>query len=169
MKSRWTRLFENLDSIGAAISMTAMMLVSTAQILGRITGFNIVWSIEVNRYLLIYLVFFGLSSAIQVNGHMGSEFLSHWVNEKGKFYLAILNKTFFLSFALLMLYSGTNMVKMHSLTRQMTASLPHNIPVAYISFILPVGFLFAAIHLSRQIWRSIKKELGRRRVAIKHE
>lgn len=148
--------------------MTAMMLVATAQILGRITGFNIVWSIEINRYLLIYLVFFGLSSAIQVNGHIGSEFLSNWVNEKGKFYLAILNKTFFLSFALLMLHSGINMVKMHSLTRQMTASLPFNVPVFYISLILPVGFVFAAIHLSVQIWRIFKGELARRRIVIKH-
>lgn len=168
MKSQWKRFFVNLDSVGAAISMTAMMLVATAQILGRITGFNIVWSIEINRYLLIYLVFFGLSSAIQVNGHIGSEFLSNWVNEKGKFYLAILNKTFFLSFALLMLHSGINMVKMHSLTRQMTASLPFNVPVFYISLILPVGFVFAAIHLSVQIWRIFKGELARRRIVIKH-
>jgi len=159
-------LHHHFDTVAAAVFLSAMMGMTTAQIIGRVTGFQIPWTIEVNRYLLIYLVFFGVSSAARAKAHIGTEFLQNFLGGRTAFYLWLLNQFIFLFFSIVMVYTGVSMVQMHLLTQQVTASLPVNISVAYISVILPIGFGLTAINLIVVILEGIRAEKDRRRAEL---
>jgi TRAP-type C4-dicarboxylate transport system permease small subunit len=166
MKGVLFKLYRNFDTVGATLAMTAMLGMTTFQIAGRLSGVPVTWTIEANRYLLIYLVFLGISEATKREAHIGTEFLRSWVSPKIRFYLWLLTQGGFLLFAILMIYSGIAMVKMHYLSHQLTVSFPYNFSVSYVSVILPIGFSFTALRLIEIIWKGILEEKRNRRSGL---
>jgi len=158
MKRGLLKIYQNFDKMGAILAMAAMIGVTVLQIVGRLTAVHVPWTIEISRYLLIYLGFLGLSEATKTQEHIGTEFLQHWVGPKVKFYLWLFIQICFLIFSIFMVYSGIDMVKMHHLSRQFTVSLPLNFPISYVSIIIPVAFGFTSMHLIGLIRKGVLEE-----------
>jgi TRAP-type C4-dicarboxylate transport system permease small subunit len=166
MKEVLFKLYRNFDTFGATLAMIVMVGMTTFQIAGRLSGVHVPWTIEANRYLLIYLVFLGISEATKSEAHIGTEFLRHWVGPRTGFYVWLFVQGCFLLFAVLVIYSGIAMVQMHHLSHQLTVSFPFNFPVSYISLILPIGFSFTALRLIEIIWKRILEEKRNRRSGL---
>jgi C4-dicarboxylate transporter DctM subunit len=152
------KIYKNFESYGIIIGTIGMIGVTVLQIVGRITNIHVPWTIELNRYLLIYISFLGLSEAAKRQEHIGTEFLSHLVGPREKYYLWVVVQILFLIFSIYIVYSGFEMVLMHYYSNQLTVSLPYNFSIAFISLILPVGFIFTSLHLTGSIYSSIKEK-----------
>jgi len=153
----WTiKIYKKLESYGIIAGTIGMIGVTVLQIIGRLTNVHVPWTIELNRYLLIYISFLGLSEATKGQEHIGTEFLQHLLSPKKKYYLWITVQFLFLIFSLYMIFAGIEMVRMHYQSNQMTVSLPINFSIAFISVILPIGFTLNSLHLIDLIYNSLR-------------
>lgn len=152
------KIYKNFERLGIIAGMLGMIGVTVLQIIGRLTNVHVPWTIELNRYLLIYISFLGLSEATKGQEHIGTEFLHHLLGQRKKYYLWLTIQLLFLSFSIYIIFAGFEMVRMHYQSNQMTVSLPVNFSIAFISIILPIGFTFNSFHIIGLIYNSIKNK-----------
>lgn len=162
MKDPLLVTYRNFGKYGTIFFMIVLILVTVIQVLGRITGIHVTWTIESSRYILMFLTYLGLSEATKTQEHIGTEFLQTFAGEKIKFYLWFVIQIIFLIFSIYMVISGIDMVIMHHQSRQMTVSLPWNFRISYISVILPVGFSFNSLHILGLIYDRVGKKKAMR-------
>jgi TRAP-type C4-dicarboxylate transport system permease small subunit len=158
MKDSLLSVYRNFERVGVIIFMTFLIAVTVLQVFGRITGIHVPWTIEFSRYLLIVITYLGLSEATKTQEHIGTEFLQAFGSEGIKFYLWLIVQIIFLIFSIYMVLSSIDMVIMHYQSNQMTASLPYNFSISYISIILPIGFAFTSLHIVRLLWDKFAKK-----------
>jgi TRAP-type transport system small permease protein len=147
MKDLLLTVYREFERVGTIGFMILLIAVTVLQVLGRITGIHVTWTIESSRYLLMYITYLGLSEATKVQEHVGTEFLQTFVSKKVKNCLWFMIQIIFLTFSIYMILSGIDMVAMHHQSKQMTVSLPYNFSISYISIILPIGFAFTSLHI----------------------
>ncbi len=158
MKALLLTFYREFERVGTIVFMILLIAVTVLQVLGRITGIHVTWTIESSRYILMFVTYLGLSEATKTQEHIGTEFLQTFAGEKIKFYLWFAIQIIFLIFSIYMVISGIEMVIMHHQSRQMTVSLPWNFRISYISAILPVGFFFTSLHILGLIYDRARKK-----------
>lgn len=158
MKEVLLTVYREFERVGTIVFMIFLIAVTLLQVLGRITGIHVTWTIEASRYILMFVTYLGLNEATKTQEHIGTEFLQAFAGEKIKFYLWFVIQIIFLIFSIYMVISGIDMVIMHHQSRQMTVSLPWNFRISYISVILPVGFFFTSLHILGLIYDRVGKK-----------
>jgi TRAP-type transport system small permease protein len=157
MKDAVLAIHRNFGRIGIIILMTALVVVTVLQVMGRIMNFHVPWIIELSRYLLILLAYVGLSEATKRQEHIGTEFLQTFVSGKVADVIWLMIQVIFLIFSIYMVFAGSAMVIMHYQSNQMTVSLPYNFKIAYISLIMPLGFAISVVHIVGLIYDRFTK------------
>jgi TRAP-type transport system small permease protein len=158
MKDVLLTAYRGFEGAGIIVFMIFLIAVTVLQVIGRITGIHVSWTIEFSRYLLIIITYLGLSEATRTQEHIGTEFLQTFASNRIKNCLWFIIQIVFLVFAIYMIFSGIDMVAMHHQSKQMTVSLPYNFSISYISIILPIGFAFTSLHIIGLIFDKLTKK-----------
>lgn len=159
MKDFILTVYREFERVGTIVFMIFLIAVTVLQVLGRITGIHVTWTIELSRYVLIFITYLGLSEATKTQEHVGTEFLQTFASNKVKNCLWLIVQVIFLTFSIYMIFSGIDMVVMHHQSKQMTVSLPYNFSISYISIILPIGFAFTSVHILGLIFDKVTKKV----------
>lgn len=136
------RLSRVLMAIVAAL-LAALTIVVTFQVLGRYVPFipRPLWTEEIARWLLAWLVFLGAAIALRRSDHFVIDVIPRRVEEKAGRALQVLVLVAVFAISLILLVGGALMTQ-GGLTRISTASGLH---LAWAFAALPVGGLFMTI------------------------
>lgn len=130
----------------AIILMFAMAVIVAAAVVFRYV-FNdpLFWAGEVSIFLLIYITFIGGSLGLKYKTQASVTLLTDYLPEKINKWVAILAHIFMLIFMVILLFYCFTWITSSSVAIQRSSAilLPMWIPYA----ILPIGLLFATIHL----------------------
>jgi C4-dicarboxylate transporter, DctQ subunit len=130
----------------AIILMFAMAVIVAAAVVFRYV-FNdpLFWAGEVSIFLLIYITFIGGSLGLKYKTQASVTLLTDYLPEKVNKWVAVLAHVFMLLFMAILLFYCFTWINSSSVAIQRSSAilLPMWIPYA----ILPVGLLFATIHL----------------------
>lgn len=100
------------------------------------------WTEELARYCLVWITFLGAAFAMSRKAHIGLEFLKNLMPNKGQKILSVLAALIGLSFFIIMLFQGYELM-----SRSMTQLSPVlRIPMGVIYSVLPISALLLIIN-----------------------
>ncbi len=130
----------------AIILMFAMAVIVAAAVVFRYV-FNapLFWAGEVSIFLLIFITFIGGSLGFKYKTQASMTLVTDYLPEKVQKWVAVLAHIFMLAFMAILLFYCFNWITSSSVSIQRSSAilLPMWIPYS----ILPIGLLFATIHL----------------------
>jgi TRAP-type C4-dicarboxylate transport system permease small subunit len=138
-----------------AVMLGVMSILVIAQVISRfVIQFPIIWSEELSRYLMVYIVFAGASLAIRHNQLISIEILPESLSEKKREILIIFVMILSIVFFGILFFQGLSMIG--HVKDQMSAGLGISMSYAYAA--IPIGsFLLALNSLAFILELSSKK------------
>lgn len=130
---------EWLDSICGVlciICLTAMVLLTGAQIVCRIWFTALAWSEELTRYLMVWGTFLGASCVYRRSGHISVTVLQSFCPPKVRTGMVVLCHLLCGAFFVAATYYGIEYMQMQS--RQLSAAL--RVPMSRVYMAIPLGF-----------------------------
>jgi TRAP-type C4-dicarboxylate transport system permease small subunit len=125
----------------------------------RFLGSAILWVGDINRYLLLCIVFFAVALTLQEDGHVRADIVVAQVqNTVFKSILSILASTFSLGYCGFLLWK-TSALFIRSIELNMKTSSQVSIPISWLYFVIILGALLLFTVITLQIIESI---FGRR-------
>ncbi|RSD29024.1 TRAP transporter small permease [Mesobacillus subterraneus] len=141
----------------AIVLMFAMaVIVSAAVVFRYVFKEPLFWAGEVSIFLLIYITFIGGSLGLKYKTQASVTLVTDYLPEKIKKWVAVLAHVFMLAFMAILLFYCFTWITSSSVAIQRSSAilLPMWIPYA----ILPVGLLFATIHLISNMLEIFKNQ-----------
>lgn len=138
------------------ITSALMVLVIFLQVIMRyFLGDSLRWSEELARYLFIWMIYIGVSSAVKYQKHIAVDALANAFKEKGQIILNIVANFLFLAFAVTMTFIGYDLT-MTMVDRGQTApTLPISMSLVYAAG--PVGMGLTSIRILQHLISQFKK------------
>jgi TRAP-type C4-dicarboxylate transport system permease small subunit len=132
-----------------------MLIIVLLGIASRATGlFNIFWSEEVGRYMMIWTGFLGAVLALRLGSHVGIEFLVRRLPRVPSLIASLLNQILMLYFLYFMVVQGIGLVKMAARTEQLSPM--SDLPLSYIYAIIPATGVLMGAQLILQIVQNVR-------------
>ncbi|MCH5276313.1 MAG: TRAP transporter small permease [Desulfovibrionaceae bacterium] len=157
----WDNLEEYLCCVLLAVIVTLLMI----QVLFRyVGGHSIAWSEEVCRFTFLYLVYFAASLATHKNAHIRVTAQLKLLPRFMQILLLFITDVIWLTFALIVLYVGTEFII--GMSRRPMISGALMLDMRYINAAVPLAFALQAI---RVIERWARILLGRDKIVIPSE
>ncbi|WP_446425567.1 TRAP transporter small permease [Mailhella sp.] len=155
MKRFW-ECIDRLEGFFASCALWGFTVVAFLQVVMRYC-FNraLPWPEEVCRYLLVCLVFFGISSVMKVNGHLRVEIVTVWLSEKGKRILDTISASIVGLFCLYLVWHSIGMTMLIYEMEQTTQSFEFPAWITWLP--IPIGFALSFLQLIRnqhQAWKA---------------
>lgn len=141
------KLSDWLDSacgIICVVCLTAMVLVTGAQIICRLFFEALVWSEEVSRYLLVWSTFIGASCVYKRMGHINVTVIRDLFPKQVRVTLQVLVHLLCGAFFILAVYKGYEYMD-GRMGRQLSAAL--RVPMKYFYSVIPLGFGIMFLHV----------------------
>ncbi|MCD8351216.1 MAG: TRAP transporter small permease [Planctomycetaceae bacterium] len=138
--SRW---LDYLCGALCVICVTAMVLLTGAQILFRLYLTALSWSEELTRYLLVWATFLGAGCVYRRMGHISVTAMQDLVPPRLRTAMRVLCHLLCGAFFVIAVVYGLDYVSMQS--RQLSAAL--RIPMSRVYMAIPVGFGIMAVHV----------------------
>lgn len=141
----------------AIILMFAMAVIVAAAVVFRyVFKEPLFWASEVSVFLLIYITFIGGSLGLKYKTQASVTLITDYLSEKINKWVAVLAHIFMLLFMAILLFYCFTWITSPSVAIQKSSAilLPMWIPYA----ILPIGLLFATIHLISNMVEIIKNQ-----------
>ena len=138
--SNW---LDNACGVLCVICVTAMVLLTGAQIVCRLCFTALVWSEEVSRYLLVWSTFLGASCVYKRLGHINVTLIRELFPPSLQKLMQITVHILCGAFFLLAVYYGIKYMGLQS--RQLSAAL--RIKMSYIYIAIPLGCGIMALHV----------------------
>jgi TRAP-type C4-dicarboxylate transport system permease small subunit len=129
------RLTENITSLLLVIMVAILFF----QIISRqVFGNSFIWTADLARYLMIWLIFIGASFSFQYGVHISINLLMDKLTVKYKKLLLLMHSFLCIIFVTIFIYYGIDLIK-----QNMVQNSPNlNISMGYIYLIIPLsGFL----------------------------
>ena len=143
MYHRFSHLVNRLGEVMCVVFLSAMVLLTGAQIFCRVFLNALTWSEELTRYLLIWSTFIGSSVVYKQSGHISVTLLAEHLPEKLQKLLMLFVHLVCGTVCVLSVYYGFRY--MHLQGNQLSAALRLPMRLMYMS--IPVGFLFTLVHI----------------------
>lgn len=149
----FTRKFEEVTLISGIAFLAILLMVNVAF---REAGHSLYFTEEIAMFLMIFIVFVGLSYGVRKTRHIRMAAIFDLMNHKTKKGLTIFTSVagalvmFFMTYQSVLYVS--HVFRMHTLTQALL--LPYWIFLA----IVPVGFFFAGLHYVLTIAKNISSE-----------
>lgn len=149
-----TRFFSAVDRVDKIVATTALMSILVLvfyQVLSRyILGTSLRWSEEVSRYLMIYMIMFGLGAGIKRHKHLGVDAFVEALSGLPKKLVMTLAGVLSTGVYCVMAYYCLQMVLRTVRSGQVSPAAA--IPMVLVYTALPLGFLLGALRQVDETW-----------------
>ncbi|WP_422485385.1 TRAP transporter small permease [Gudongella sp. DL1XJH-153] len=142
-----------------AIVLIVMTVVLSSQVIARyLMGTGLTWSEEIVRYMCIWMVFLGATSAQKEGSQISVTALEELLPPLPQNILMWIQKIFVIVYSGIVMWIGFNTLKVAS-----TQASPNmRIPMNYVYIVIPISMIIMLIHLASILLVDISaKRLGR--------
>lgn len=148
-----------LEEISASLILAVMSVVIGMQVFSRyVLGDSLVWTEELSRYLLIWIVYIGCSYAAKENRHLEVTFVRSMLGPKAKRVLISFSYFLTMVFCGFCIVWGIEMMLFLIRTGQQTQSL--GISVYWVYLALPAGMALMTVRMLQRFWEvAVKGQL----------
>jgi len=110
-KNRWERFFESIEIGTSVIILIIMTVLVIVQVFSRyLFNHSFVWSEELVRYLMIWMVMIGAALVQSTNDHIRIDYFPRMLNIRGRIVLETIFRLFTLTFMIILLVKGQKLV-----------------------------------------------------------
>ncbi|MHB8983910.1 MAG: TRAP transporter small permease [Carboxydocellales bacterium] len=144
----------------AGILIIFLMLSITLGIVMRLMGRPLIWVIELNEYVLLYITFLVGPWVLRKDAHVRVDIVLNWVSPRIQTVLMVLNSLVGLCVSLLITFYGAR-VSLDLLLRGVYNPTLLSFPKGPLVAIIPIGFLLLSVQFLYQIinsWTKLKTE-----------
>jgi len=145
---------EFLKFIGA-VAITAMMLLTVVDVVGRFFKYPIFGSVELIGFLATIIVAAALPYTYKVDGHVGVEILVRLLSKKKQLIIDLFTRT--LSLVLFSLVAWQMFLYAKEIHKTGEVSMNLQFPIYYIIYLLAFGLLVFSITIIETIFEDIKQ------------
>lgn len=131
-----------IDCLICSVLLFLIILIIFSSTVLRYFGFPLIWADELSRYLLVYLVFLGISTAVRKNENLSIDFFLAIFPDGVKKNLEIFNNLFLGAFCVIIVILSFNYIR--KVYHIYTAAL--RMPTGWFYMMAPVGFLLSSIY-----------------------
>lgn len=138
------------------ILFAALMLSLLLMIISRnvpFINFDVMWTDEVGRYMLVYLVFLGSGLAMIEDKHIRVDFILNQFPPKIRKWVELFNNLVTIAFCLVMVYAGFVLVQKTGTQMVSTLRKYFNMPMAWWNSAIMVGGVIMAAAVCAKLWR----------------
>ena len=155
--TKLSNVITKVEEVIMTILMAILAIVMIAAVIFRYFLSNpIPWATEVSIYLFIWLSFIGGSWGLKYGLQASVTFLKDALSENKQRILKIVQDIIMLIFLLIILFYAAKWITLPSVMLQKSTSLGMPMWIPYSA--VPVGILFATIHIVARLIRVIKNE-----------
>lgn len=143
------------------ILFTALMLSLVLMIISRnvpFINFDVMWTDEVGRYMLVYLVFLGSGLAMIEGKHIRVDFILEQLSPRLRRWVELFNDLVTIAFLLVMVVSGFILVQKTGTQMVSTLRKYFDMPMAWWNSAVMVGGAIMAGAVCMKIWRLLKRK-----------
>lgn len=140
-------------AVFCTITISAMVLVTGAQILGRLYFTPLVWSEELTRYLLVWSTFLGASCVYKRLGHINVTAIKDLFPPAAQRAMEVTAHLLCGAFFLLAAWYGIKYMGLQS--RQVSAAML--IPMPFIYTVIPLGCCIMTLHVVDILLRLVSR------------
>ena len=159
MKKLIKAVDDHIEEWLMVVLLASMSVIIFAQVIGRYVFNNsLSWSEESARYIFIWLVYLAISYGVKKDAHIRVDAVVIILPKKAQKAVRIFSNLLFLIFSILVIYYGirVSIRIMDSLQR----SPAIEIPMGFVYFAIPFGFILTAIRLVQAAIRRFKSMDG---------
>jgi len=153
------KVSDGIDKVCLAIIVAilgVMVVVTMAQIISRLAGDSLLWTEELNRYLLIWGTLIGASCAYKESSHISITFVQGMCSAKTERMMRLFVHVVCLVAFVVMAYFGLEYA-----LKQVALAPALRIPMKYMYMSIPIGFALMAVHALDAVLQ-IRQEKGGR-------
>ena len=111
------------------------------------------WTDEVGRYMLVYLVFLGSGLAMIEDKHIRVDFILNQFPPKIRKWVELFNNLVTIAFCLVMVYAGFVLIQKTGTQMVSTLRKYFNMPMAWWNSAIMVGGVIMAAAVCAKLWR----------------
>ena len=149
---RW--LCRHFEEVVLTIVVTLLFTTVVSNVLIRWLPFQIIWTEELAKYLFVWTIFMGVSSAVKYDDHVRVSFFVDLLPPKYRSIVMILANCLFLAFAAFVAYQGWLMFQLHVSIGKSIDSV--HFPIAIFSVIIPLAFGLTVIRLLQRLFTDLR-------------
>lgn len=158
MMSRLAKGFESMQTKLCSFMLAFMCLMVVVQVLLRyVFNFSFVWSEELIRYLMIWMVMIGSALVQNKNEHVRIDFFPMLAGPRGRRLMETIFRLCTLAFLAIILIKGVRMVYFNRLFE----SSGLRISMLWASLAIPLGALLMGAYTVRDLIRDVHRLLSR--------
>ena len=147
--------FSGLLKIIGATALTAMMLLTVVDVIGRFFKHPIFGSVELVGFLATLVVAAALPYTYKVDGHVGVEILVRLLSKKTQLIIDLFTRT--LSLVLFGLVTWQMFLYAKDISETGEVSMNLEFPIYYIVYLLAFGLLVFSVTIIETIFKDIKE------------
>ncbi|MBW2655128.1 MAG: TRAP transporter small permease [Deltaproteobacteria bacterium] len=147
--------FSELLKIIGAVAITAMMVLTVVDVIGRFFKYPIFGSVELIGFLATIIVAAALPYTYKVDGHVGVEILVRLLSKKTQLIIDLFTRTF--SLILFSLVTWQMFLYAKDIHKTGEVSMNLEFPIYYIIYLLAFGLLIFSITILETIFKDIKQ------------
>ncbi|WP_024335816.1 TRAP transporter small permease [Desulfotignum balticum] len=147
--------FSDLLKLIGAVALTAMMMLTVVDVIGRFFKSPIFGSVELVGFLATIIVAAALPYTYKMDGHVGVEILVRLLPEKTQVGIDILTRT--LTFVLFLLITWQMFLYAEDIQHTGEVSMNLEFPIYYIVYLLSFGLLIFTVMIVEMIFQDIQK------------
>lgn len=148
---KFLQSLDRFEEIVASAILAVMSIVIGLQVFSRyVLEDSLVWSEELSRYLLIWIVYIGCSYAAKENRHLEVTFVRSMLGRGAQRVMIAFSYLITLVFCGFCIVWGIEMLQFLALTGQKTQSL--GISVFWVYLALPCGMALMALRMLQRFW-----------------
>ncbi len=153
--SRALNKFSELLKIIGAVAITAMMVLTVVDVIGRFFKYPIFGSVELIGFLATIIVAAALPYTYKVDGHVGVEILVRLLSKKTQLIIDLFTRT--ISLILFSLVTWQMFLYAKDIHKTGEVSMNLEFPIYYIIYLLSFGLLIFSITILETIFKDIKQ------------
>ncbi len=146
--------FSGLLKIIGATALTAMMLLTVVDVIGRFFKYPIFGSVELVGFLATIVVAAALPYTYKVDGHVGVEILVRLLSKKTQLIIDLFTRS--LSLVLFGLVTWQMFLYAMDIRKTGEVSMNLEFPIYYIIYLLAFGLLVFSVTIIETIFKDIK-------------
>ncbi len=153
-----------IDALIAAIALASALWVLTQEMLARwFFGTSFLWSEDVSRVLLVFLVYFGAAAVAHDDSHIRVEFLLGALPDKARAVAQLIINIACLAFSLTAVWLGFRLVRDTAMLGMSFAHSGLPMPVWVAQSCIPLAFIMMSIRFLLLIVMGRKQDNGESR------
>ena len=160
--SQFTNIYNNLEEYLLIISLVCNVLLVFLQVIMRTVFKNsLTWSEELSRYIFIWQIWLGASTALKYNEHIGVTLIySFMKSEKLKAVIGLAADFIWFLFCAYMVLNGKELLV--SMAARNAASSGLQLPLVYVYMAFPIASFLVCLRLLGVLAGDWKKLTGKR-------